>query len=166
MMSLKSCPVPKSQQPVNEYNSLKYSIEFGWTHSNTRVFLQTLTYIFLATSTIWSIILYSNNIGDVFKFTNFLVIINITDFCILLILVRYYISWTYIYSRLIQATVNYEESGWYDGQTWVKPAEVLLQDRLVATYELLPVLFRIKQVVIILIFFILLGLLVFKFIIP
>ena len=29
----------------------------------------------------------------------------------------------------MEATVPYEESGWYDGQIWIKPPEILLQDR-------------------------------------
>ena len=30
----------------------------------------------------------------------------------------------------MEATVPYEESGWYDGQVWIKPPEILIQDRL------------------------------------
>ena len=33
----------------------------------------------------------------------------------------------------MEATVPYEESGWYDGQIWIKPPEILLQDRLIGT---------------------------------
>ena len=38
----------------------------------------------------------------------------------------------------MEATVPYEESGWYDGQIWIKPPEILLQDRLIGTYEIYP----------------------------
>ena len=44
----------------------------------------------------------------------------------------------------MNATVSYEESGWYDGQTWVKTTEILLQDKLIGTYELLPKINRLK----------------------
>ena len=45
----------------------------------------------------------------------------------------------------MEATVSYEESGWYDGQVWVKPPEILLQDRLVGTYEIYPGLLRLQS---------------------
>jgi hypothetical protein len=38
----------------------------------------------------------------------------------------------------MEATFPYEESGWYDGQIWIKPPEVLIQDRLIGTYEIYP----------------------------
>ena len=46
----------------------------------------------------------------------------------------------------MNATVTYEESGWYDGQTWVKTNEVLIQDRLIGIYEVLPVINRLRTV--------------------
>ena len=49
--------------------------------------------------------------------------------------------------NLIQAmaAVEYEESGWYDGQVWEKPVEWRQQDLLVATHEVKPVLWRLQQ---------------------
>jgi hypothetical protein len=47
----------------------------------------------------------------------------------------------------MNATITYEESGWYDGQTWVKTNVVLQQDRLVGTYEVLPILNRLRGVI-------------------
>jgi hypothetical protein len=44
----------------------------------------------------------------------------------------------------MEATVPYEESGWYDGQVWIKPPEILLQDRLVGTYEIYPGIIRLQ----------------------
>ena len=37
--------------------------------------------------------------------------------------------------RLLSAAVEYEETGWYDGQLFVKPPEVLARDRLLGSYE-------------------------------
>lgn len=59
-------------------------------------------------------------------------------------LVRLYLGWYYVSDRLTSATVFYEESGWYDGQTWIKPEEVLNRDRLIATYEIKPILRRLQ----------------------
>lgn len=33
-------------------------------------------------------------------------------------------GWSYVGDRLLSAVVPYEETGWYDGQLWVKPPEV------------------------------------------
>ena len=44
-------------------------------------------------------------------------------------------GWSYVGARLLSAAVPYEETGWYDGQTFVKPPEVLARDRLLGTYE-------------------------------
>lgn len=35
-------------------------------------------------------------------------------------------GWSYVGDRLLSAVVPYEETGWYDGQMWVKPPEVCL----------------------------------------
>jgi hypothetical protein len=64
-------------------------------------------------------------------------------------IIRLYLAWKYIYDRLMNATVSYEESGWYDGQTWVKTNEILIQDRLVGTYEVLPVMARLRVVIVV-----------------
>ena len=63
---------------------------------------------------------------------------------------RLYLGWNYIYNRLMEATVPYEESGWYDGQIWIKPPEVLIQDRLIGTYEIYPGLSRLHLTLILL----------------
>lgn len=38
-----------------------------------------------------------------------------------------------------------QETGWYDGQMFVKPPEVLARDRLVGTYEVNPVMSRLRK---------------------
>lgn len=162
--NLKYCPVPKSQQPLCEYSSLKSAMDFTWTYGDLNGFLRVVTLLFIGLYSIWNIIL-SNNMQDGFNLKNLLVAINISDLCILLILSRYYLGWYYVYTRLMQATVTYEESGWYDAQTWVKPPSILLQDRLVGTYEVLPVLNRLKQFLVFFVGVIIFGLFIFKFII-
>jgi hypothetical protein len=57
----------------------------------------------------------------------------------------------------MEATIAYEESGWYDGQVWIKPPEVLLQDRLIGTYEILPGLLRLQATLLSLLFLFLIA---------
>jgi hypothetical protein len=38
-----------------------------------------------------------------------------------------------------------QETGWYDGQTFVKPPEVLARDRLLGAYEVNPIMSRLRK---------------------
>lgn len=66
-------------------------------------------------------------------------------FAVTLAVVRMYLGWAYVGNRLLSATVEYEETGWYDGQIWVKTAEVLARDRLLGSFQVKPVLGRLKN---------------------
>ncbi|MGL5035009.1 MAG: CGLD27 family protein, partial [Microcystaceae cyanobacterium] len=59
-----------------------------------------------------------------------------------LVLLRILLGWYYIRDRLRSEQVIYEESGWYDGQVWTKPTEILTRDRLIASYEVNPIIKR------------------------
>jgi len=61
----------------------------------------------------------------------------------LLLLLRQWLGWTYVHRRLVAEQVDYEESGWYDGQVWEKPAGWRQQDLLVARHQVQPVLARL-----------------------
>ena len=63
----------------------------------------------------------------------------------LLLLVRQWLGWTNLQRRLTATAVEYEESGWYDGQVWEKPVAWRQQDLLVAQHEVRPVLLRLQQ---------------------
>jgi len=85
---------------------------------------------------------------NIFKI--FLLNFVIVDIILILIFIRLYLGWSYIIKRLLSATVFYEESGWYDGQIWIKTAENLTRDRLIGLYQIIPFLNRIKYTTIIL----------------
>lgn len=162
---LKNCPVPKEQQPLHEYTILKSTIDFQWTQSSSEKFNQITLMLFSAFCLTWSITLFKTDFLENLTFKQYLIILNSTNICIIIILTRYYLGWSYIYSRLMNAIVTYEESGWYDGQSWVKSPEILIQDRLIGTYEVLPTLQRLKNSLYFFILFLSLGLLLFKYII-
>jgi hypothetical protein len=61
------------------------------------------------------------------------------------LLLRIYWGWSYVANRLNNPIVEYEESGWYDGQLWVKPIKILKQDRLIFYYKVVPILNRLKK---------------------
>ncbi|NJL41493.1 MAG: CGLD27 family protein, partial [Leptolyngbyaceae cyanobacterium SM1_4_3] len=60
-------------------------------------------------------------------------------------LLRLYLGWIYGARSPVKGNYLYEESGWYDGQTWTKPEEVLQRDRLIVTYQIQPILQRLKR---------------------
>lgn len=80
-----------------------------------------------------------------------------------LALIQLYLGWRYVQGRLLQAKIPYEESGWYDGQIWTKPDEVLNRDRLIVQYEIRPVLQRLHWTFASLAIALLLGLGVWSF---
>lgn len=61
-----------------------------------------------------------------------------------LVVLRIYLGWAYVGNRLLSATVEYEETGWYDGQIWVKTPEVLARDRLLGSFTVKPALSRVR----------------------
>jgi hypothetical protein len=65
----------------------------------------------------------------------------------------------------MQATIPYEESGWYDGQVWIKSSKMLTQDIIIGTYEVLPIINRLKRVLIVFFSLLILNLYLEKFII-
>nr|YP_009395194.1 hypothetical protein [Bryothamnion seaforthii]ARW63962.1 hypothetical protein [Bryothamnion seaforthii] len=138
-----NCPVPFDQQPLNEYLSLKKSILFSWSLSQIRPFVFGLLLIFLFIYFVLSLLIIPlmsrSNIFKVFSLDFF-----ISNIFLFVIFIRLYLGWSYIMKRLLSATVFYEESGWYDGQVWVKTSKYLIQDRLIGLYQIKPFIQRIK----------------------
>jgi len=71
---------------------------------------------------------------------NFLII----DMIFFFTFIRLYLGWSYVIKRLLSSTIFYEESGWYDGQIWIKTAASLTRDRLIGLYEIIPFVNRMK----------------------
>jgi hypothetical protein len=145
----RQCPVPKYQRPLTEYNDLKNSFTFSWTKEKSYPFNKTLSAFFIILVFFTSIVVTNSHEPEKNEITSFLQITSSALGIFNLWILRLYLAWKYIYDRLMNATVSYEESGWYDGQTWVKTNEVLIQDRLVGTYEVLPIMNRLRTVILI-----------------
>ena len=145
----RQCPVPKYQRHLTEYNDLKNSFTFSWTKEKSYSFGKTLTIFLIILIFFIYIVAINNHVQGKNEVTPFLQVITSALGIFNLWILRLYLAWKYIYDRLMNATVSYEESGWYDGQTWVKTNEVLIQDRLIGTYEVLPVMDRLRKVILI-----------------
>ncbi len=62
-----------------------------------------------------------------------------------LALLQLYVGWRHVGDRLRQSEVPYEESGWYDGQVWVKPDDIANRDRLIVDYQVSPIVSRLQK---------------------
>lgn len=157
--SKNNCPIPFDQQPINEYIALKKSYIFYLSLENFKTFVLSFVsmfiFIFFLISSILLVFYY--NLG---LFKIFLLDMVISNSIIFLIFVRLYLGWSYLVKRLLSATVFYEESGWYDGQIWIKSSDDLIQDRLIASYQIMPFIVRIKYTCLMLVFILMLSLLI------
>ena len=82
----------------------------------------------------------------------------------LLISIRLYLGWNHVFKRLTSEKVEYEESGWYDGQIWMKPIK-LKKESLIASIEVKPILRNLIQISSLILVLVLSGILLFNIII-
>lgn len=139
-----SCPVPRDQQPMYEYEKLKNSMFFSWTIEPQKTYYAKILNLLLINYILTALLGNLQGSLDFNTIKNLALnsLIGIT--IISLFFIRVYMGWIYVYKRLKKATVTYEESGWYDGQTWIKSPDVLIKDTLIADYVLFPVIQRLK----------------------
>jgi len=160
--SLAVCPVPSEQLPLNEYEELRQSWYFQWATLDFNHYLRKMVWLWA-----WSLIVTAPVAAASFAPTKFPLKFLLAStgggiLVVLLALVRLYLGWAYVSSRLVDTAVVYEESGWYDGQIWQKPAEVITRDRLVVSYQIQPLLKRMQATFGVLIGSLLLGTLAWK----
>jgi hypothetical protein len=139
------CPVPIEQQPINEYQDVRESWFYSWAGRDLAGFLKPVIGLWLLS---WA---FAGPIAA----ASFHPAKQPLLFCLsgmmgafslpILALVQLYIGWSHVGGRLRQQAVPYEESGWYDGQVWVKPEDVVSRDRLIVDYQVKPILRRIQK---------------------
>ena len=74
-----------------------------------------------------------------------------------------YLGWNHIFKRLTSEKVEYEESGWYDGQVWEKPLVLKEKESLIAAIEVKPILKNLIQILSIISILVLCGILIFQY---
>ena len=156
-----NCPVPKEQQPTNEFIELSKSKIFTWPKSK-KSFIFILLKFWIGTFFIFVVI----SSGSVYFETSTLRYILLSFFSSLslpfLFSLRLYLGWNHIFKRLTSEKVEYEESGWYDGQIWIKPVKLKEKESLIALLEVKPILKNLIQILSIIIIFALIGILLFQ----
>ncbi|KAI8476428.1 MAG: hypothetical protein J3K34DRAFT_258620 [Monoraphidium minutum] len=137
--------VPPDQRPCNELAQLKQAWLYSWATLEQADYIKRLGLLFA---------FFFTTIGAPISYVTFdpakdpaefvlsaavgsLVVVAVAG-------IRIYLGWQYVGDRLFSAAVPYEETGWYDGQLFVKPPEILGRDRLLGTYQVRPVLAKLK----------------------
>ena len=161
-MNQSKCPVPREQQPTNEFIELSKSKIFSWPKTKKSLILILIKFwvgafvLFLVISS-----------GSVYFKTSLLKYILLSFFSSLsiplLITIRLYLGWNHIFKRLSSEKVEYEESGWYDGQVWKKPLVLREKEILIATIEVKPILRNLIQIFSIISVLALSGILLFQY---
>lgn len=151
------CPVPPEQRPLREYEQLLDSWFFVWPAHNFSELVRPLatSWLLLAPLTV----LVASGSWVMRHHPAQLVLAGLVAAVALpiLLLVRQWLGWTYVHRRLLSERVEYEESGWYDGQVWEKPLAWRQQDLLVAQHQVQPVLRRLQQAAMLAVILALLG---------
>jgi len=157
------CPVPQNQRPINEFNSIRNSWIISWPFLERNIFYRKLMFSWLFITPVSLTISYGSDYlkNNIFE----LIFLSFTASLAfpILILIRQWLSWVYIYKRLNSEKIEYEESGWYDGQTWEKPISWRAKDLLIAQHQIKPILNHLKVIILLLISIIISSLL---FIVP
>ncbi len=161
-MNESKCPVPREQQPTNEFIELSKSKIFSWPKTKKTLIL-VLAKFWLITFVLFLAI----SSGSIYFKTSTLKYILLSFFSSLsipiLISIRLYLGWNHIFRRLISERVEYEESGWYDGQVWLKPLVLKEKESLIASIEVKPILKNLIQISSIFSILALLGILLFQY---
>ena len=161
-MNESKCPVPREQQPTNEFIELSKSKIFSWPKTKKSLILILIKFWVGA----FILFLFISS-GSIYFKTSTLRYILYSFFSSLsiplLISIRLYLGWNHIFKRLISEKVEYEESGWYDGQVWEKPLVLKEKESLIASIEVKPILKNLIQIFSIISVLALSGILIFQY---
>ena len=161
-MNESKCPVPKEQQPTNEFIALSKSTIFSWPKTKKSLIL-VLSKFWLSTFVLFLII----SSGSIYFKTSLIKYILLSFFSSLsiplLISIRLYLGWNHVFKRLLSERVEYEETGWYDGQVWIKPLILKQKESLIASTEVKPILKNLIQIFSIISIIALSGILLFQY---
>ena len=160
-MNESKCPVPLEQQPTNEFIELSKSVIFSW--PKTKKSLIIVLFKFWIGTFILFLVISSGSIYFKKSILKYILLSFFSSLSIpLLISIRLYLGWNHVFKRLTSERVEYEESGWYDGQVWIKPLVLKEKESLIATIEVKPILKNLIQIISIISVFALSGVLLFQ----
>ena len=161
-MNETNCPVPREQQPINEFVELSKSTIFSWPKTKKSLILVLIK--FWIGAFILFVVISSGSIYFESSTLKYILLSFFGSLSVpLLISLRLYLGWNHIFKRLNSEKVEYEESGWYDGQIWIKPIDIKEKESLIASIEVKPILKNLIQIFSIILVLILSGILLFQY---
>ena len=161
-MNDSKCPVPLEQQPTNEFIELSKSVIFSW--PKTKKSLIVVLFKFWIGTFILFLIISSGSIYFKKSILKYILLSFFSSLSIpFLISLRLYLGWNHVFKRLNAESVEYEESGWYDGQVWTKPLVLKERESLIASNEVKPILKNLIQIFSIISVLALSGILFFQY---
>ena len=161
-MNESKCPVPLEQQPTNEFIELSKSVIFSW--PKTKKSLTIVLFKFWIGTFILFLVISSGSIYFKKSILKYILLSFFSSLSIpFLISLRLYLGWNHVFKRLNSESVEYEESGWYDGQIWLKPLVLKERESLIASNEVKPILKNLIQIFSIISVLALSGILFFQY---
>ena len=144
-----SCPVPRDQRPASQYAELKDSFVLSWPALGGPAYAARMLGMF---GFFYGVVAYPIACGSYDPSTQFTeavvsAMVGASGATAAMSL-NMYNGWSYVRDRLLSATVEYEETGWYDGQVYVKDPEMLARDRLLGTYTVRPIVEMLRKTLI------------------
>lgn len=138
-----SHPIPAEQQPLQQYEELREAFPFRWPALEWIPYLKRILGVWGVLALLISPLVWGSFAGDWGHFASGSLLG--ANALLSLVLMHLYLGWAYIRRRLVQVRIPYEESGWYDGAIYAKSEEEVAQHRLVVSYQVDPVLRRVRR---------------------
>eukprot|EP00210_Caulerpa_lentillifera_P005275 g5040.t1 len=139
------CPVPRDQQPLQELKELQGILFFDWATLPFPEFLKRLLFVWTGFFIFISLPVSAVTFDPRAETLQYLIAGSCGSlFVVLVVVFRLFLGWSHVGDRLVSETVEYEESGWYDGQIWTKPKEFLDRDLIASSFTVRPALERLK----------------------
>ncbi len=133
-----TCPVPNNQIPLEEFKELSNGFFFSLADKSYLNII--IVIIFITSFPIFSFLLKDGLYLGQTPANQRITCLIFSLIIPMLIITRLLLGWKYINKRLTSSTIEYEESGWQDGQKWEKPLSWITQDQLISQHEVKPVI--------------------------
>ena len=137
--------VPEEQRPINEYLDMKKQPLFGWASNDDKGLLTRLGIVYVVVFlAVCFPITGATYTQDGYMFQK-LAASNVGALSLIgFLLLRIYSGWGYVGSRLKSKVVEFEETGWYDGDFELKTDAELKRDKFLYEDKVKPVVDRLK----------------------
>ena len=138
--------LPLKQIPVNEYRSLRERKFFRWATLKRWKYTTKLLAVWV-TGFLFSTLIFATKSSQNLVPSDYLGSIVIANIFVLLCLVKLYVAWHHIYTRLLINKIDYQILKPQKTVVWQKPKLMQYRDGLVARFQIRPVLQRLQRTI-------------------